>query len=71
MHRSRISRLRISCSSPLHDTIPVIARMPLSISQEVLRPIEVGEHMHRRWTEIGPTLQTLSDVVHTVIDVVS
>lgn len=45
--------------------------MRLSIPQEVLRPIEVGEHMHRRWTEIGPTLQTLSDVVHTVIDVVS
>jgi len=71
MHRGRISRLRISCSSPLHDTLPVIARMLLSISQEILRPIEVGEYMHCRWAEIGATLQALSDVVHAVVDVVS
>ena len=71
MHRSRISRLRISCSSPLHDTIPVIARMPLSISQEVLRPIEVGKYMHCRRAEVGPTLQALSDMVQAVVDVVS
>lgn len=44
--------------------------MPLSISQEVLRPIEVGEYVHRGRAEIRPTLQALPDVVHAVIDVV-
>ena len=71
MHGSRIPRLWIPCSSPPHDTIPVIARVPLSISQEILRLIEIGEHMHRRRAEIGATLQALPDVVHAVIDVVS
>jgi hypothetical protein len=71
MHRSRVPWLRISRSSPLDDTLPVIARMPLGIPEEILRPVEVGEYMHRRRAEIRPTLQTLPDVVHAMIDVVS
>ncbi|KAG9799342.1 hypothetical protein KCU75_g30, partial [Aureobasidium melanogenum] len=43
-----------------------IARMLLGIAQEILGPIRVIEHMHRCWTEIGPTLQTLPDMVHAM-----
>ncbi|KAG9711288.1 hypothetical protein KCU69_g28, partial [Aureobasidium melanogenum] len=66
-----VARLRVPCTSPLHDTLPVIARMLLGIAQEILGPIRVIEHMHRCWTEIGPTLQTLPDMVHAMVNVVS
>lgn len=71
MHRSRIPWLRIPSSSPPHDTLPVIARMLLSVSQEILRPVEVSKYMHCRRAEVGSTLQALPDVVHAVVDMVS
>jgi hypothetical protein len=45
--------------------------MLLGIPQEILGPIRVIEHMHRCWTEIGPTLQTLPDMVHAMVNVIS
>ena len=45
--------------------------MFLCIAKEVLRAIEVFEHVHCRWAEIRATLQALPDMVHAMVDVVS
>lgn len=45
--------------------------MLLGIAKEVLRAIEVFEHMHCRWAEIRAALQALPDMVHAMVDVVS
>ena len=71
MHGSCVPRLRLPRSSPTHDTLPIIARMPLSIAQEIFRPVEILKHVHCRWAEVGSALQALPDMVHAVVDVLS